>query len=48
MDKIKKEQFPLNDDDLKTNYFTNYVKQSFNLDNLGINIYNAIINENNE
>ena len=48
MDKIKKEQFPLNDDVLKISYFTNYVKQSFNLDDLGINIYNAIINENNE
>ena len=46
MDKIKKEQFPLNDDVLKTSYFTETVKQSFNLDNLGINIYNAIINEN--
>ena len=32
MDKIKKEQFPFNDDVLKTSYFTNYVKQSFNLD----------------
>ena len=48
MDRIKKEQFPLNDDVLNTSYFTNNVKQSFNLDSLGINISNAIRNENDE
>ena len=46
MDKIKKEKFPINDDVLNTSIFTVSVKQSFDFDNLGISIYNSIINEN--
>ena len=46
MDLIKKEQFPLIDDALNGSYFDENVKKSFDLDNLGINVFNEIRNEN--
>ena len=46
MDLIKKEQFPLIDDALNGSYFDENVKKSFDLDNLGINAFNEIRNEN--
>jgi hypothetical protein len=46
MDLMKKENFPLIDDALNGSSFNEEVKKSFDLDNLGINVFNEIINEN--
>ena len=46
MDLMKKENFPLIDDALNGGSFNEEVKKSFDLDNLGINVFNEIINEN--
>ena len=46
MEKIKNEQFPLIDDALNGSVFNEQVKKSFDLNALGIDVFNEIRNEN--
>ena len=48
MNQIKKEQFLLYDDALNTTYFTDEVKKSCDLDDLGFQVYDSVRNENNK